>query len=142
MIKWLVPILAIGLFCSAFTSSSLTQSGNVHVNWGDDKQGSDGWVYKMKEGPAPRAPKEGYRAKHQYRYYPYCNVYHEPSRGVYFYMKGNEWTVGTSLPTRLQSSSGSYVNLDMDTSKPYEHNAEHLKQYPKEDYKAGKVAKK
>jgi hypothetical protein len=29
----------------------------------------------------------------------------------------------------------------MDTDKPYEHNAEHLKQYPKEKYKPGKVGK-
>lgn len=143
MMKRLVLIFAIGLLVFAFSSNSLAQSGSVNVQWGDDsKQGPDGGGYKKKEGPPPHAPAHGYRAKHQYRYYPNCNVYHEPSRGVYFYMKGDGWAVGASLPTDLQSSLGASVSLDMDTNKPYEHNAEHLKQYPKEKYKAGKVAKK
>jgi len=30
----------------------------------------------------------------------------------------------------------------MDTDKPYEYNAEHLKQYPKEKYKPEKAGKK
>ena len=35
------------------------------------------------------------------------------------------------LPTNLQSCLGASVNLDMDTDKPYELNAEHLQQYPR-----------
>jgi hypothetical protein len=57
-------------------------------------------------------------------------------------MKGDGWAVGASLPTNLQSSLGASVNLDMDTDKPYEHNAEHLKDYPNDQYAPGKSAKK
>jgi hypothetical protein len=140
--KRLLFLLTLGFLVFAFGSNSLAQSGSVTVQWGDDsKQGPDGGVYKKKGGPPPHAPAHGYRAKHQYRYYPNCNVYHDPSRNMYFYMKGDGWAVGASLPTNLQSSLGASVNLDLDTDKPYEHNAEHVKQYPKEKYKPGKVAK-
>ena len=53
-------------------------------------------------------------------------------------MKGDGWAVGASLPTNLQSSLGASVTLDMDTDKPYEQNAEHIKQYPKDQYAPGK----
>jgi hypothetical protein len=57
-------------------------------------------------------------------------------------MKGNGWAVGTSLPTNLRASLGASVNLDMDTDKPYEQNAAHLKQCPKDQYAPGKGGKK
>jgi hypothetical protein len=141
--KMLITALGIVILVFAFGSTSLAQSGSVTVQWGDEsKQGSDAGGYKKKGGPPPHAPAHGYRAKHQYRYYPSCNVYKEPSRGVYFYMKGDGWAVGASLPTNLQSSLGASVNLDMDTDKPYKQNAEHLKQYPKDQYAPGKSGKK
>lgn len=137
-----VLFLITSLLVLVFTSVALA-SGAVSIQWGDDsKGGSDGGSYKKKGGPPPHAPAHGYRAKYQYRYYPACNVYHDSARGVYFYVKGDGWAVGASLPTNLQSSLGASVNLEMDSDKPYEHNAEHQKQYPKENYKPGKAAKK
>jgi hypothetical protein len=141
--KGLILCLAIGLLIVGFSSSSFA-GGAVSVQWGNDPKPDcedGGGKYKKKGGPPPHAPAHGYRAKHQYRYYPSCNVYHDPSRNMYFYMKGDGWAVGASLPTNLQSNLGVSVNLDMDTDKPYQHNAEHLKQYPKEKYKPGKIAK-
>ena len=135
--------VSIIIFILAVSTVGFAKSDSVTVQWGDDsKQGPDGGGYKKKGGPPPHAPAHGYRAKHQYRYYPNCNVYQEPSRGVYFYMKGDCWEVGASLPTNLQSSLGASVNLDMDTDKPYEQNAEHLKEYPKNQYAPGKGGKK
>jgi len=143
IMKRLITVLAIVFLVFAFSSNSFAQSGSVTVQWGEDsKQGADEGGYKKKGGPPPHAPAHGYRAKHQYRYYPNCNVYQEPSRGVYFYMKGDGWAVGASLPTNLQSSLGASVSLDMDTDKPYEQNAEHLKQYPKDQNAPGKGGKK
>lgn len=49
--------------------------------------------------------------------------------------------MGSSLPTDLMSNLRASVSLDLDTDKPYEHNAEHQKQYLKEKYKAGKLVK-
>jgi hypothetical protein len=141
--KRLMLCWAIGFLIVGFTSSSFA-GGAVSVQWGDDpKPDCDdcGGKYKKKGGPPPHAPAHGYRAKHQYRYYPNCNVYHDPSRNMYFYMKGDGWVVGASLPTNFQSNLGASVSLDMDTDKPYEKNAEHLKQYPKGKYKPGKIAK-
>jgi hypothetical protein len=145
MMKGLVLLLAIALLVFAFSSTCLA-GGAISVQWGDSSKpdsndAGGGGKYKKKGGPPPHAPAHGYRAKHQYRYYPSCNVYHEPSTGIYFYLKGDGWAVGASLPTNLQSSLGASVSFDLDTDKPYEHNAEHLKQYPREKYKSGKQAK-
>jgi hypothetical protein len=124
----------------AFTALA---GGAISVQWGDSSQPqSDDGGYKKKGGPPPHAPAHGYRAKHQYRYYPNCNVYHEAARGVYFYLKGEGWAVGASLPLELQSNLGASVSLEMDTDRPYEHNAEHQRQYPKEKYKPEKATKK
>jgi len=141
--KRLMLCWAIGFLIVGFTSSSFA-GGAVSVQWGDDPKpdcDDGGGKYKKKGGPPPHAPAHGYRAKHLYQYYPNCNVYHDPSRNMYFYMKGDGWAVGASLPTNFQSNLGASVSLDMDTDKPYEKNAEHLKQYPKERYKPGKIAK-
>ena len=137
-----VHVLVAGALVLLFSFTALA-GGAISIQWGDSsKPRTDGGgYYQKKGGPPPHAPAHGYRAKHQYRYYPHCNVYHDASRGVYFYLKGDGWAVGASLPLDLQSSLGASVSLDMDTDKPYEHNSEHLKQYPKEKYKPGKVAK-
>jgi hypothetical protein len=136
--------LATAVLVLLFASAALA-GGAISIQWGDSTKApsSDGGGYSNKKGgPPPHAPAHGYRAKHQYRYYPNCNVYHDPSRGVYFFLKGDGWAVGASLPLDLQSNLGASVSLEMDTDKPYEYNSEHLKQYPKEKYKPGKAAKK
>lgn len=128
-----------------FCASTALAGGAISIQWGEASkpQGSTGGLYSQKKGgPPPHAPAHGYRAKHQYRYYPHCNVYHDVSRGAYFYLQGDGWAVGASLPLDLQSNLGASVNLEMDTDKPYEHNADHLKQYPKEKYKPAKASKK
>ena len=141
--KRTVHFLMAGAFVLSFAFTALA-GGAISIQWGDNSkpQSYAGDVYSQKKGgPPPHASAHGYRAKHQYRYYPNCNVYHDASRGVYFYLKGDGWAVGASLPTDLLSNLGASVSLDMDTDKPYEHNAEHLKQYPKEKYKPEKVGK-
>jgi hypothetical protein len=143
MIRGLVLLLVSVFLVFAFSSSLIAQSGSVTVQWGDDsKQGQNEGGYKKKGGPPPHAPAHGYRAKHQYRYYPCCNVYQEPSRGVYFYIKGDGWAVGASLPTNLQSNLGNYVNISMDTDKPYDYHDEHARDYPQDKYPPGKGKKK
>lgn len=118
--------------------------GAISVQWGNNPkpQTGSGLYSQKKGGPPPHAPAHGYRAKHQYRYYPNRNVYHDAARGVYFYMQGDGWAVGASLPTDLLSDLGASVSLDLDTDKPYEYNAEHLSKYPREKYKPAKPGKK
>jgi hypothetical protein len=78
----------------------------------------------------PNAPCHGYRAKHQYRYYPSCSVYYDYGRKIYFYIKGDHWEVGASLPSHLRIGLGDSVNIELDADKPYIHHAEHVKKYP------------
>jgi hypothetical protein len=142
MNRFLVVALA-GIMVLAMSTIGFAQnSGSVTIQWGDQPAPPPpppGGVVQKQGGPPPHAPAHGYRAKHQYVYYPACNVYREPSRGVYFYMQGKGWAVGASLPSSLTVAGlGASVNLDMDTDKPYEHNAEHVQQYPKEKYKGNK----
>ena len=83
-----------------------------------------------KGGPPAHAPAHGYRAKHHYRYYPSCSVYYDSGRKLYFYLKGDHWEIGTSLPGHLVESLGDYVSLELDTGKPYTYHADHVKKYP------------
>jgi hypothetical protein len=81
-------------------------------------------------GPPPHAPAHGYRAKHKYRYYPSCSVYYDYGREIYFYIKGDHWEVGVSLPNHLRIGLGDSVSIELDTDKPYIHHVEHVKKYP------------
>ena len=82
------------------------------------------------KGPPPHAPAHGYRAKHQYRYFPSVSVYLDVSRGVYFYLGGSNWQATATLPQHLRVRLGHSVNIEMDTDKPYIHHRRHKKQYP------------
>ncbi len=84
----------------------------------------------VKQGPPPWAPAHGYRAKHQYRYYPSSYVYFDVGRRLYFYYEGGHWRVSASLPGGIQIEVSDYVTLEMDTDKPYEYNTEVVKRYP------------
>jgi len=94
-----------------------------------------------KGGPPAHAKAHGYRAKHKYRYYPDCSVYHDAERGLYFYIKGGSWEVGASLPHNLKMGLGESVGLELNTDRPYTYHAEHVKQYPPVKVKKGKKKK-
>ena len=101
------------------------QGGSVTVQWGDQGQEGPPEKYKKggkKGGPPPHAPAHGYRAKHQYRYYPCCSTYYDADRGMWFYIKTGDWAIGVSIPTSLKAQLGHYVNISMDTDRPYEFN--------------------
>ena len=83
-----------------------------------------------KKGPPAHAPAHGYRAKHQYRYYPSRSVYYDTDRRLYFYIKGDNWEVGASLPNRIRIGLGESVNIELDTDRPYVYHSEHVKKYP------------
>ena len=85
---------------------------------------------QKKGGPPPHAPAHGYRAKHNYRYYPSESVYYDTGRRLYFYLKGSNWEVGVSLPDKLKVNLGDYVTLELATDRPYIYHAEHKKKYP------------
>jgi hypothetical protein len=103
----------------------------VYEKDGNSGYSESGHKHKYKkEGPPAHAPAHGYRAKHKYRYYPSCSVYYDSGRRLYFYLRGDSWEVGASLPNHLRIGLGDSVNIELDTDKPYIHHAEHVKKYP------------
>jgi hypothetical protein len=131
--------LAVCFAISIFTFSALFTAGcapkKVKVVYGKDGNSGHSEVehehgYEKKGGPPPHAPAHGYRAKHQYWYYPSRSVYYDTGRGLYFYLKGNGWEVGASLPSNLRVGLGDSVSIELDTDKPYIYHSEHVKKYP------------
>lgn len=119
-----IRMLMIGSVCIALffsTGCSLKGSG-VYVGEAEPTV--------KKGGPPPWAPAHGYRAKHAYHYYPDASVYFDISRKLYFYLEGDEWRAGVSLPGSLHVQLGDYVTIEMDTDKPYTYYKEHRAAYP------------
>lgn len=124
-----------------FFSSTVFGGGSFSVKWGKDKEPENNQVnhtykHKKKGGPPPHAPAYGYRAKHKYLYYPSNNVYKDTERGLYFYLKGDNWEVGASLPLPLKEGLGKSVSMELETDKPYIHHTEHVKRYPPSKFKS------
>ena len=136
-------VIIIALVC--FISNNAFAGGSFTFKWGNKTDGEQQQVKnkskKKKGGPPDHAPAHGYRAKHQYRYYPSSNVYKDTERGIYFYLKGDKWEVGASLPLPLREGLGESVSLELDTDKPYIHHAEHVKKYPPKKSKPKKKKK-
>ena len=125
-------ICSVILSSTIFLLSSYTFAGGFSFSWGNDKrpESNQPAVKAKKNGPPAHAPAHGYRAKHQYHYFPSSSVYHDPDRGLYFYFSGSNWRVSASLPMVLRMNLGSSVSIEMNTDKPYIYNSEHRKQYP------------
>ena len=130
-IKKLFICLLVGFFIFSL-NGNVFAGGSISIKWekgsGSDQPKS---VKKHKKvGPPAHAPAHGYRAKHEYRYYPSSSVYYDTGRGLYFYLKGDNWEVGASLPSSLRVGLGDSVSIELDTDKPYNHYKEHIKKYP------------
>ena len=103
----------------------------VYEKGGNSGYSEAGYKNKhKKKGPPAHAPAHGYRAKHQYRYYPSRSVYYDTGRRLYFYIKGDNWEIGASLPNQIQIGLGDSVSIELDTDKPYIYHSEHVKKYP------------
>ena len=142
LIRKLCICLAISFFMVSL-SADVFAGGSINIQWGKGS-GSDNPEVSQKhkkQGPPAHAPAHGYRAKHQYRYYPSSNVYKDTERGIYFYLKGDKWEVGASLPLPLREGLGESVSLELETDKPYIHHTEHIKQYPPKKPKSKKGKK-
>jgi len=70
------------------------------------------------------------QVKHHYRYYPDSAVYMDIGRRLFFYHEDGKWVAATILPAKVHVDWKSYVILEMNTDKPYEHHAEVSKKYP------------
>jgi hypothetical protein len=98
-------------------------SGGVGVEWGAPGYHPGDRGYK--QGPPAHAPAHGYRAKHRYRYYPERDVYYDTGRRIYFYIEGQIWRSGVSLPAHLRMRLGDWVTVELDDETPYDYHAQH-----------------
>jgi hypothetical protein len=143
LIRKLCICLAIGFFMVSL-GADVFAGGSINIQWGKGSDSDNRQVSKKheKQGPPAHAPAHGYRAKHQYRYYPSRSVYYDTGRGLYFYLKGENWEVGASLPGSLRVGLGDAVSIELETDKPYTHHAEHVKKYPPKQHKKKKKGKR
>lgn len=79
--------------------------------------------------PPPWAPAHGYRAKHQYVYYPVHEIYYEPARDIWFWIDGGNWRFGSSLPIEYQPYTRGGVTVELYTDRPYEDHAVVVEHY-------------
>ncbi len=136
--KWLMPLLILGSIALVINGCT-TVIGTGHRG----PKGQNGYTNPpaAKNGPPAHAPAHGYRAKHQYRYYPACSVYFDIGKKVYFYMQGGSWRVSVALPSDLKVRLGHYVVFEMETDRPYLHHKKHKQKYPPGQLKPKKPKK-
>ena len=106
-------------------------NGHMATGWG--QKGNEPTIvasHRHGHGPPPHAPAWGYRAKHQYRYYPDAFVYFDVTRKVYFYLEGPNWHMAVTLPSYYSGKLRGYVLIEMATDTPYLQFERHRKDYP------------
>jgi hypothetical protein len=118
-----MKFIAMGMFAAVFMLLFVfgcgATRGGVGVEWGSQGNGRYPASRLEKKGPPPHAPAHGYRAKHAYRYYPSREVYYDTGRNMYFYIEGEVWKSGLSLPYHLQVDLGDYQTVEIDGDTPY-----------------------
>lgn len=118
--------------------ASPTQATEINIRIGDVKVETGDHEHHGRKGPPPHAPAHGYRAKHHYHYYPAAECYRDADSGLWFYLSGDGWKMGASLPVDLRVRLGSSVSLELDTDRPYVHHHEHKRKYPRRHMKEAK----
>lgn len=138
--------------CAAFIFSCVacsTTGGNVYV--GEEPPPPAGPHYPGDRhsradrhpgsGPPSHAPAHGYRAKHNYNYYPEVSVYFDIDRNVYFYQEGDRWRISAHLPDHIRVRVGDHVVITMDSDRPYRDYRYHKAKYPPGQMKKKKKKK-
>ena len=86
-----------------------------------------------KASPPAHAKAHGLKGKHTYHYYPSCEVYFAPDRGVYFWHAAAYWGVGQRLPSTYRLDKREKVTLHLDTTMPYRQHNLVVARYPVTD---------
>lgn len=145
--RFILSFIAVSV-SALFSINALADS--FSISWGSERpaERQPAEVQESGNGPPAHAPAHGYRARHQYRYFPTASVYHDAGRGVYFYLSGSNWQVAASLPMELRARLGDSVSIEVDTDRPYIYHDQHQRQYPPgkmkkaKKHKGGKKGKK
>ena len=125
----------------ALISLSLMALSGCHTVGGSVRIGTAPEPHPHYAEPMPpaHAPAYGRRAqvRHHYYYYPEASFYFDVTRNVYFDLDSRgRWEISANLPRHLhlQLNSG-YVELDMESERPYVEHHHHQKQYPRGKWK-------
>ena len=136
-----VRLLLAGLIL-LFMFGCASTRGGIGYEWGSQEPAHQPETkVSHKHGPPDHAPAHGYRAKHSYRYYPAKEVYYDTGRRIYFYIEGEIWKSGTSLPYHIEVSLGKYQTVELYSDTPYEHHEKHKGKYKKKHIPPGQAKK-
>lgn len=70
--------------------------------------------------PPPWAPAHGWRAKHQYTYYPRGEVYYARDTHMWFWLDGGNWRSGLRLPGDFQAFvQVGGISIELGSERPY-----------------------
>jgi hypothetical protein len=117
-------LLAVLILFFAFGCASTR--GGVGYEWGSQEPAPQSETkIAHKHGPPDHAPAHGYRAKHSYRYYAAKEVYYDTDRRIYFYIEGEIWKSGVSLPYHIKVSLGKYQTVKLYSDTPYAYHEKH-----------------
>lgn len=127
-----ITIWSVIFISTALILSSSVLAGGGDFSWGNQ---SNKWtahsIYASRHHHSSSySSAHGNRCHHRYQYFPSVCVYHEAMRGRYFFLHEHEWRTAVSLPIDLRMQLGDYVNIDMQSDKPFIYNEQHRKQYP------------
>ena len=71
-------------------AGSICADSSISINIGtlfnQQSQQQESSPAAKESGPPSHAPAHGYRAKHQYHYYPANEIYFDSGRGIYFFL--------------------------------------------------------
>ncbi len=90
-------------------------------------------VTQQMQGNLPSSAPSGSQTvtyEYQYRYYPDASVYFDEGRKQYFYNVNGQWEKAAALPGELQARLDEFVELDMNTEKPFQYHQEIRQTYP------------
>jgi len=112
--------IALAFSCGVLLAINSTAfaGASISIEWGkgDEPVKQKSVKKHSKTGPPSHAPAHGYRAKHQYRYYPSHSVYYDTARGLYFFLESASCSLGmlTSAEKHVVSFIGNSVCTEKD----------------------------
>jgi hypothetical protein len=83
--------------------------------------------------PPPWAPAHGQRAKqYHYTYYPDYGIYYAPESRLWFWLDGDNWRFGASLPLDYRPyATGGGVSIELGSERPYDEHGVVVERYGK-----------
>jgi hypothetical protein len=132
---WCPVLVLLAAACPVSAGSQVDLSVSIHL--GKQSPPPPPAVIVVEEdhhhGPPPWAPAHGRRAKQAYYYYPASGIYYRPADRTWFYLEGENWSVGAVLPSHIHVNFDHCVSVELDDDRPYRRHRE-ISAYYSTDY--------